>query len=271
MIRQSLKHKKILVTRSRAQAADLCRAIEERGGHALLLPALEIIPAASKTFLAEQLQQMLPEVAAVILTSANVVSVIGDIFASFYFTQLKPPLIFAIGPKTQAQLQQKINQAIAINSLGIEPAKIAIPTQVYNSEGLLDLPQWAQCANLKVLLLTGQNGRDTLEKTLTERGAIVSKLVCYQRQQPDYQPEWVRGLLDQKLDAITILSQETLDNLIAIANKAGQAIWHFKLIVLSERIAQYARQQGFTNIYIAKTADQQALLNAIEQGTHDDG
>lgn len=122
------------------------------------------------------------------------------------------------------------------------------------SEGLLQLTVLDSVSDSKVLIARGIGGRALLADELTDRGATVSYLETYERTPVSYD-DWS----DLPRDSIVVAtSLEALNNLTA---QLGQEIVHYRLIVVSERIA--AEADGFAETTIAAGASDQALYDAI--------
>ncbi|MEN8261729.1 MAG: uroporphyrinogen-III synthase, partial [Pseudomonadota bacterium] len=185
----------VLVTRPRAQAAELIEAIQEKGGDAICFPVIEIVPRDSTEIVKDAAALPNPDIA--IFVSPNAVAH-GLPYASGAAKA-------AIGPATAAAIRFA-GQTVEIK-----------PSQGYDSESLLAEPALSDVAGKQVRIIRGGNGRKLLADTLKKRGAIVNYLPVYERKLPTVSPEllveveaiWREG----KINAITLMSVETLKNL----------------------------------------------------------
>lgn len=237
---------KILVTRPRDQAVDLAKRIGEAGGKALLFPLLDISPIQDKRILNEQIGR-LAQIDLAIFISPNAVRYgIGAIRDSGTIpTSLK---IASVGQGSARALR-----ALEINN-------IIAPTERFDSEGLLALPELRHVDGLKVMIFRGDGGRELLGDTLRQRGANVEYAACYQRSKPQQDSG---KLLDAQPDAISVTSSEALGYLWAMLDaSAREKLRDIPLLVPHERIAGLAREQGWRCVELTESGDE-GLLAAL--------
>jgi uroporphyrinogen-III synthase len=250
---QSLQGVRVLVTRASHQADNLCRLIEERGGVALRFPVLRIVPSGGRHTLAD-MGRRLADYGLAIFVSTNAVrmGVEGVLADGRWPSTVR---IAAVGART----------ASALEEAGL-PAHIA-PRDQFTSEALLDLKPMREVEGLRILIVRGEGGRETLANTLRERGARVDYLEVYRRVQPDADTRpvidaWVRG----EIDAVTISSNQSLQNLYDMLGEVG---WPYLrrsvLVVGSQRTAELAASLGITAApVIADNASDEAIVAALE-------
>ena len=237
----ALSGRTVLVTRPAGQAAVLAQAIRAAGGTAFEFPALavEAVPADE---LAESLAQ---------LAVADIAIFISPNAAQFGMAAIRAggPLsdaiqVFAVGPGTARALQEQ----------GVSGV---ITPDGQDSEALLALPQLAEVAGKKVVIVRGVGGRALLADTLAARGAQVTFMECYQRVRPqaDAAPllaRWQAG----GIDAVTVTSAETLHNLAALVGDAGQPLLlRTPLFAPHEKIAEAARRFGIAHVIATPGGD----------------
>ena len=190
----------VLVTRPRAQAADLIKAIQEKGGDAICFPVIEIVPRDTAEIAAAAATLPNPDIA--VFISRNAVT--------HGLSHAAGAAKAAIGPATAASIRAA-GQTVEID-----------PGQGYDSESLLAEPALCDVAGKQVRIIRGGNGqegkgRELLANTLRERGAIVNYLPVYERGLPVISPELLveveTAWRDGKINAITLMSVETLKNL----------------------------------------------------------
>jgi len=142
-----------------------------------------------------------------------------------------------------------------------------VPAHRFNSEALLALDELQDMHGKRVVILRGNGGREHLHDTLLERGAEVDYVEVYRRACPDIDPQFMRSLLQPgMLDVVTVTSNETLQNLFAMAGQEGQPLLRtLPLVVVSERQAQLAQELGFEHAAIvAENAGDAALIEALK-------
>ena len=243
----------IVVTRPAHQAQRLCELIEKHGGQPIRFPVLEIVPKIDAEFL--QLIKHLSDYHLAIFISPNAVNhalsaieAHGGLPAQMH--------VAAVGKATAAALSEK-NYSVDI-----------APEDKFDSESLLALPALHNVRGQNIIIFRGVGGRELLADTLKQRGARVHYGECYQRRKPthDAQPllqQWEQ----QALDIIIITSVEGLKNLIDLVGQAAQEqLFDTPLLVVSERMAEEARQLGFkASIVCAAKAGDEQVLDALIQ------
>lgn len=227
----------VVVTRPRQQGAPLADALRGAGATVVEYPVLEItslsatIPAAA-----------LAQAAAVIFVSANAVEhglpglrAAGTLPAGC--------LMMAIGGATAA----------ALHEAGAE--RVVSPQHNIDSEGLLALPQLQQVRGQTIILMRGRSdagGRTLIERTLTERGATVKVLECYERREfvPDAgrHDALLAALENAPGLAVMALSVETLESLMASLGKQQALLKRAALLVPHPRVAAAAAASGFAQV-----------------------
>lgn len=250
----------IVVTRPREQANGLAQSITRQGGTALLLPLLEINPAGDSRAL-NTLAQNLQSYNLLVFISPNAVKFGMAALGSLSITgrqsgksgQLK---IAAVGQSS----------AQALRDLGVE--QVIAPTERFDSEALLALPELQNVAGWHVAILRGDAGREVLGDTLKTRGARVEYITCYQRNKPDINSE---KLLAGRIDVLTVTSSEALTYLWQLLNEADRTrLAAIPLFVPHERIAVLARQQGWREVVQTASGDD-GMLAALVAWAHTKG
>jgi uroporphyrinogen-III synthase len=166
------------------------------------------------------------------------------------------PRYFAIGRTT----------ALALHTVsGID---IRYPLDRETSEVLLQLPELQSVAGKRALILRGNGGRELLGETLQARGAEVRFCECYQRCTRHYDgAEEAMRWQQRGVTTLVITSGEMLQQLWSLIPQWYRENWllRCRLLVVSERLANLARELGWQDIRIADNADNDALLRALQQ------
>ena len=230
---------RVVVTRPRGQALELAQKIEQAGGVALLFPLLEITAIADTDALNGQIAR---------LGQFNLA-----IFISPNAVRYGIAAIRAAGalPRTLKIATVGQGSARALRETGI--SNIIAPTERFDSEGLLALPELNKVSGWRVMIFRGDGGRELLGDTLTERGATVEYASCYRRTKPQLDKA---ALLAAGPDAIIVTSSEALDHLGQMLNAGDrQALCNTVLFVPHERIAGRARDQGWPRVHVTSSGD----------------
>lgn len=152
--------------------------------------------------------------------------------------------VFAPGPGT----------ASALAKLGIAAQ---IPSQRFDSEGLLALPGLAAPLTGHVVLVGAPQGRGLLQPTLLERGARVSLLNVYRRRAQPLPARQLAALAATANPLLIASSQAMLD---ALAAQLGERRWmhlspRAQLVVSSARLSEHAAKRlGFRHVSVAQSA-----------------
>ncbi len=248
----TLASPRILVTRPPGQADDLCAALTADGFITHHLPMLQLValekPTASQSLQLRELDQFQH----IIFISGNAVRYGMAWIAPHWPSLPRGPHWYAVGAATARQLL----------SYGIRACS---PVSDMTSEGLLALPQLQQLAEQRVLLVKGEGGRGALAAELGRRGGRVEELICYRRISPEMQPgEVASHLLQWDISLVMISSGEGLANMLALLSPAETTKFsHITFLVPSPRVAEIARQAGFSSVVIAENASDSAMLRAL--------
>ncbi|UQB42309.1 uroporphyrinogen-III synthase [Thiomicrospira microaerophila] len=143
--------------------------------------------------------------------------------------------------------------------------KIEPLPQSFDSEGMLAMKVFSQPLGLKVGIVRGDGGREFLSESLGKSGAEVQFYEVYQRIiAPFCNQAWSR-FKQQDQAVILFTSKSSLDAFIQQCPINDQA-WYCRqpLIVFSQRIAEYARHQGFNgSIEVTANSSDQAVLDSF--------
>ena len=194
----------ILVTRPAHQAADLCAMIESHNGVAVGFPAMRIQPACHE----DRVKGILQGAAGImIFVSPNAVGYALQLLPD---AALPPQLTLGAVGKGTARALQEAGYRIDL-----------LPTEQYDSEGLLALPALQDVAGKQVVIVRGVGGRPVLGNKLRERGAEVVYAEVYRRACPDADPSHLLERWERDLDLVTTTSNEILLYLKRILGQKG--------------------------------------------------
>lgn len=197
--RGTLRGRRIVITRARAQGENFARAIKDLGGEVVEFPTIEILPAPSYGRLDGAIQR-LHAYHWIVFTSVNGVE-------HFWARVRKLGLdhrgfsgirIAAIGPKT----------AEAVAALGL---KADLVPREYRAEAMLRELRPEDVRGMKILLPRAAKARDILPKTLREWGAEVDEIEAYRTVAANsHAPQLRQELLASKIDMVTFTSSSTV-------------------------------------------------------------
>jgi uroporphyrinogen-III synthase len=252
----------VVITRPAAQAEALALRLSASGCPVRLFPLLEIQPLADTTELSATLAK-LNDYAMVAFVSPNA---IDAVFA--HLTDWPKNVIAAV-------VGEGSRIALARHGVTDANATIISPSdkQRTDSETLLLELDLDALRGKKVLIVRAESGRELLADQLRAAGVDVEQIVAYQRLAPTLDQARLvalRALLAEQNDWI-ITSSEALRLLKQMVEQADPAAgWqHLQnktLILPHPRIAETARECGFTHINLCGSGDE-ALFGAIQSRT----
>jgi uroporphyrinogen III methyltransferase/synthase len=203
--------KTVMVTRARAQSAEITTQLEALGANVIHCPTIEVAPPASWAPLDDAIQR-LAEYDWVVFTSANGVEFFFDRLrdkGSDGIAALTGHSICAIGPATAGALEAEgtVTTLVASDSR----AEGALAAIIDCAGG----PQ--QIRGLSFLIPRARVARDILPDGLRNLGARVDTVETYQTIKPSVEPDSVLRLFtENSIDAITFTSSSTVSNLSAM-------------------------------------------------------
>lgn len=242
----SLSNKTILITRPVGREIHLRQLIERAGGKVIHYPVFSIQPPPDLQI--EQLIHLRDQLHG--FTMAIFISPTAVEQSQIYFPVLPEHFfIVSIGSKTTKALEA-------------HDFHVDFEAPEHNSESLLQTAEFQMPAiqGQRILIFRGTGGRDLLAETLARRGAQIRYVETYRRAIPPHPPLTEQQI--NSIDAITISSNEGLDNLVTLMEDPTLLI-DIPLIVPSTRAVTLARQHGFRNIIAAENATDEAMLSAL--------
>lgn len=204
-----LAGKRILVTRPRAQAADLCDKLTALGAEPIVFPTIDIAPLEDHTALDRAITDLC-SYQWVVFTSVNGVAAVWDRLAAMgkdgrAFDGIQ---VAAIGPAT----------ARALGKRGIHAH--FIPDE-YIAEAIVD--GLGEVRGQRILLPRADIAREALAVALERRGAIVHENAAYRTLPAAPDPQGLTELR-RGVDAITFTSSSTVRNFVLLLSGSAQYI-----------------------------------------------
>jgi len=219
---------RVWITRSEPGATRLASHLEGLGYHCRLAPLIRIEPTHSRA----------PHCASSTPGASGFEHVIFlSEHAVICALQQPSPVVaqaqwYAIGPTTAAALER------------FAPSSVTTPG-VASSEGLLALSGLAVVQGQAVLVVAGEDGRDTLVPELRRRGARVERWCVYRRALIMSQ-----SLQPQVHDVCVASSAMALEPLTAKWVSAGGEL-SAPVCVPSQRVADVAKQLGWSQVWVS--------------------
>ncbi len=249
-----LAYAHVLVTRPVMPASRTAQRLAALGATPYVFPTI-IIEAPNDPRSLEDALANLARYHAAIFVSPSAVEMTISPFGASPILLPEALRVFAPGPGTAEELQLR----------GVEA--VAMPTDRFDSEGLLALPELQASAikGKRIAIFRGNDGRELLRETLLERGALVEAITAYRRRAPTTSPTGLIELLQQKkINAISAMSSDAVQNLVAlIPSKEGfNLLFDLALYASHPRIAETAKAAGFRKVVVTDAGDA-GLITAL--------
>lgn len=200
--------RRMVVTRTRAQASQLSRQLLDRGADVLEIPTIRLEPPTERLALADALLE-LNSYDWLIFTSPNGVATFFEYFFKVFedLRDIGGVRIAAVGPATAAKLQEL-------------HLKVDLTPPDYIASGIAAaLAKYESVENLKILLLRAEVAGKELPQMLEEMGAIVDDTACYKTvPETEDRNGAAARLLKDGADWITFASGSAVENFHARFN-----------------------------------------------------
>lgn len=245
----------VVILRPQAQAVLLAEKIEAVGAYPIILPTVEIAPIAFDHHALENAKNALAKVEMMFVASQNAIGCI-------------PPALLAQCQKHKnlkiMTMGKATSEAVVRNGL---PVFFTSPPGG-TSETLLNqnFLQQEAIAGKTIALLAGEAGRTLLADVLTQRGANILWLKVYQQQCPPLHLSTLFSAWEKQSvnHCFVVTSANALNNFYTAVPEQN-TLWLLSkpCIVVSERVAMYAKQLGFKQVVISHGADDEAILRVL--------
>jgi uroporphyrinogen III methyltransferase/synthase len=238
---------RVVVTRARAQASGLAKALEALGAETIELPAIRIAPRTDS----DEVRAAVDDIhtyALVCLTSPNGVRLLFEALRSAGrdARALANATVAAIGPGTAAALAEQGIVADIVPSRSV-------------AESLVQELADVDVAGRPVLLARAADARDVLPDALRERGARVDVVALYETVAEEAEPKAVEAAGDA--DYVTFTSSSTVRNFVAAVGDGFPR--NARVVSIGPVTSEAAREAGLTVHVEAERHDPDGLVEAL--------
>ncbi len=255
-----LAGKRVLVTRTRAQASSLVTLLRLEGAHSIELPAIEVQRRLDPERLAEAVEWLRRGAYRwVAFTSANAVEVLLDglMAAGEDLRLLAGARICAIGPATERALAARGLRADLVPGEALGEAVAAALLAQGNLDGT------------RVLLPRAEGARDVLPDALREAGAAVDDLALYFSAPPaEAPPAALDAVRAGQVDVVTFTSSSTVRNLAALLGGDLSSVARATVACIGPATAEAARVAGLEPDVVAEEHSVEGLVDALRRFFH---
>lgn len=249
---KSLAGRHIVVTRPTLQSEKLHNLITTAGGIVISFPVLQILETQNIHLVISSLNR-LSDFDLAIFISPNAVTHTMSLLpqGTMFPSHLQ---VATIGPSTKAELER----------LGV--THVIAPTHRFDSEALLDLPQFKKISGKKIAIFRGDSGRNLLGNELKKRGAQLEYVECYRRTRPNSDPQiLLKYWANSELNGIIVTSSEGFRNLFEMVGKKGQQLLKTTpIFVPHERIQKTGYDLGLSEIILTAQGDEGIVTDLIK-------
>lgn len=223
---------RVVVTRARAQASSLARALTDLGAEVIEFPTIRIAPPSDLAPLQDAVRR-LPEFGWIVFTSANGVEAFFAALCSAGLDAraLAGARLCAVGPATAA--------ALARHGLRAD----LIPPEYVGDAVVGALAGAGELREARVLLVRAEVARAALPDELRARGATVHEVAVYQTLPDAGDAARVRELFAaRQVDVVTFTAGSTVRNFAALV---GPDLGGAAVISIGPRTSEAARAAGY--------------------------
>jgi uroporphyrinogen-III synthase len=251
----TLAGKRIVITRSPEQAAELGEELIARGARVLLLPLVEFSPVWDSETLDVALSRH-TEFDAILFLSANAVRYVFARCRNLgvpFDAQHKPRIVAAIGPATARALE---TEEVPADYVARESTSAALAKELKDS-----------LVGKSVLLPRSDRGTEAGPLALVEIGALVTEVVAYRTGMPRSIDAMVAARVSSgEVDAIVFSSPSAVKNFVAVFGEAdaAQIGQRTKFTAIGPTTAQALRDANLPVAIEAPESSTSGLVTAIE-------
>lgn len=205
-----LAGKKIVVTRTREQAGALSSQLSRLGADVLELPTIRIVPPTDRKDFAAAVVDS-PHYNWLIFSSPNGVKKFFEAFFAVYedIRELGGARIAAVGPGTATELKK---YGLMVD---VMPKKAVAEELIAEFDRKAD--DFGGVANVTMLWVHSEKGRDVIYKELMKRQAIVDECIAYNTVPETQDTMGAQARLQQEgADVITFTSSSTVQHFMAL-------------------------------------------------------
>ena len=243
--------KRVLVTRSRTQSADLVDRLERAGAEPVEVPTIEIQPVEDTGEIDSELAN-LTDYDWVVFTSANTVDRLFERLDAMGHDsrQFHASRVAAIGTATAAALRERGIVADLVSRESV-------------SQSLIDGLQEQGVKGKTVLLPRAEVRPDRLKRGLEKLGAVVHEVILYRTVLPSGASGRLAEALESGVDVITFTSSSTVTNLMALLDGDTERLEGVGIACIGPVTAETARKEGLNVDILAEDSTAAGLVNAI--------
>jgi uroporphyrinogen-III synthase len=245
-----LAGRRVVVTRTREQAAGLVDLLHALGATVVVVPLISAVPIATPEEIVRGAAELRSagEPRWVAFTSATAVRLV---VGAAGLEALDGMLVAAVGPATASVLEDA----------GRTPDLVATDR---DAAGLAAAMLELGMAGATVWFPAAEGASDRLVEALREQGATAAVQPIYRTVMPEAAPERLRAAMHERVDAITLTSGSTARHLASILG-GGSLPAGISIVCIGDETAAEARAGGLPVHGIAAEASAEGLAQAVRE------
>ncbi|MEO1236734.1 MAG: uroporphyrinogen-III C-methyltransferase [Planctomycetota bacterium] len=245
--------RRVLVTRTRQQASDLRRHLEDRGAEVVEAPTLELVPPDDWVEVDDRVE-CIDTYGWLILTSVNAVDTLADRLAAIGrdVRQLGRVQTAVVGDATADALWDRLR---------LRPD--FVPREFSGSSMAKQLVEDRPITGQRCLLLRADIARPALPETLRDAGAEVDEVVAYRTRRPEALAPETLDALREGIDWVTFTSSSTVRNLVELLGGDRGLLDGVQTASIGPLTSATMRELGLPVTVEAEAAGVEPLVDAI--------
>ena len=265
---QPLFGRRVLVTRARQQAAELCAALRAQGAIPVVRPMIELSPveAAAERAVVDRVVTNLAHYTALVFTSSNAVRFFVEACGGVPGPEVAPP---SLSPKTRVFCVGDTTARAALDA-GLPVHLVASGRS--DAEALLArlLPA-LDGPEERVLIPRSRIARTVIADGLGKAGLAVDSVAFYENRRPEVDDEALRAeLVSGDIDALTFSSPSTVDHfLVGLDEASREAAGRVMIAAIGRTTARHLEEVGLPATAIASRPEAGAMVEALVHASRD--
>ena len=252
--RRPLFGQRIVITRTRQQASDLRRQLDELGATTLEAPTIELVEPDDWAPIDAAIRDV-AQYDWLVLTSVNGVAVLDERLRRLGFDSrhLAGVKVAAIGDATAQAVREKLG--IGVDLMPERFVAEALAQELIDRHGV---------TGQRMLLLRADIARPVLPRLLDEAGAEVTELAVYQTKLVPALPEQVLAAMREgQVDWVTFTSSSTAKNMVELLGDERSLLDTVKIASIGPITSETIRGLGLTVTVEAGTSNIGGLVEAL--------
>jgi uroporphyrinogen-III synthase len=241
---------RVLVTRPRERARELCFLLEDEGAEVIALPLLELLPPEDERPLRSAAEQIHQYAWIAFASPSAVRALVGAAQQAGTLDRLAKLKVAVVGPGTGTEVEAH----------GLTVAKTAT---VNTGAGLAQALLGAVGVDEQVLLPAAQQGRPELEDGLRRAGIRVARVVAYRSEQRPVDKATLEALASNPPEVLLFASPRAVTAFFELLVSTDTSrLKHSKFVAIGPTTASALTRLGVTVAAVAERPTSEALVDA---------